>query len=73
MKVPLRVLGTVFLKGLDGALTLAIKVDRWWTERQQREPKGLTFKDVQRMNDAAHNAGHERQRAKTVIIPRPKQ
>lgn len=70
MKLPLRLAGLATLKTVDFLLDQAIKVDRWWRERKERDPKGLRFQDVKRINDAAHAAGHERSRAKTVVLPK---
>jgi hypothetical protein len=71
VKLPLRLTGLGVLKLLDGALTLGMKVDEWLRERKQREPKGMTFKDVQNIEKQIASATARRS-APTVIIPRAK-
>jgi hypothetical protein len=72
VKLPVPV--ALAFKVVDGALSIAIKVDAWLRERKQREPKGLRFRDVKRINEIAKAAGREqsaqRSRAPTVVLPK---
>lgn len=68
MKLPVPV--AIAFKVIDGALTVAMKVNAWLRDRKQRDPKGLRYQDVKRINDIAHAAGHERSRAPTVVLPK---
>ena len=65
MKLPGGVV--LILKGIDAAFGIA----EWFARRSERKrAKGLSFKDVQRINSIARKAGHETSVAKTVILPK---